>query len=218
MRSNPHRPLTPLALAVLELLHERAMHPYEMHQTIRDRQTDRVIKVRAGSLYHTVERLHRDELIEPVRTGRAGRRPERTEYALTDAGREEFHATVRALVRHPEPEYPLFGVAVQMLHTLGPDEVVGLLDKRAMILEPGIAARQQVLDALRAQDTPRVYLIEVEYALTLARAELAWIRQLIDDVRTGALAWAPKHHGPRTGPDQDGAWCAPDNDDKETPT
>ena len=48
--------MTPLALAVLRLLDTRTMHPYEMHQVVRDHGTDQVIKVRAGSLYHTVER------------------------------------------------------------------------------------------------------------------------------------------------------------------
>ena len=32
------RTLTPLALAVLDLLHERDMHPYEMHQTMLTRR------------------------------------------------------------------------------------------------------------------------------------------------------------------------------------
>ena len=67
MRAKPHRTLTPLALAVLRLLHERPMHPYEMHQLVRDRGTDFAIKVRAGSLYHAVERL------APPRSDRAGR-------------------------------------------------------------------------------------------------------------------------------------------------
>ena len=57
--------------------------------------------VRAGSLYHTVERLHRLALIEPVETGREGRRPERTVYAITDAGRDEFTSNLRDLLRFP---------------------------------------------------------------------------------------------------------------------
>src|SRR5690349_8858323 len=99
MSIRPHRTLTPLGLVVLELLHQRAMHPYEIQQTIRDRFIDQVIKVRAGSLYHTVERLHRAGLIEPVETGRTGRRPERTVYAITDDGREEYRANLRELLR-----------------------------------------------------------------------------------------------------------------------
>ena len=37
MRITPHRTQTPLALAILQLLHERDLHPYEMQQLIRER-------------------------------------------------------------------------------------------------------------------------------------------------------------------------------------
>jgi DNA-binding PadR family transcriptional regulator len=191
MRTNQPRTLTPLALAVLELLLERPMHPYEMHQTIRDRYTDNVVKVRAGSLYHMVERLHRAELIEPVETARTGRRPERTVYAITETGREEFRHNLRELVRHPATEYPVFGAAVQMLPKLDPGEAVELLERRALVRESQLAAGDQVLDGLRQRGLPRVNTIEVEYAQAMARAELAWIRQLAAEISSNALSWLP---------------------------
>src|SRR5258707_9333555 len=122
MRATPYGTLSTLALAVLRLLRERPMHPYEVHQLIRDRSIDYVIKVRAGSLYHAVERLHRLGLVAPVETGREGRRPERTVYAITDAGRDEYLANLRDLVRYPQDEYPGFAAAIQMLRTLDRDE------------------------------------------------------------------------------------------------
>ena len=54
--------LTPLAVSVLALLRERPMHPYEMYSLLIHRQAEYLVKVRPGSLYHTVERLARDEL------------------------------------------------------------------------------------------------------------------------------------------------------------
>src|SRR3954454_13480761 len=85
MRNEPmSRPLTPLALAVLSLLNTEPMHPYEMRQRIRDYGIDHAVKVAPGSLYHTVERLAGQGLIEPVETTREGRRPERTVYAITE--------------------------------------------------------------------------------------------------------------------------------------
>jgi DNA-binding PadR family transcriptional regulator len=189
MRNNPHQTVAPLALAVLELLHERPMHPYEMHQTIRDRFTDQVVKVRAGSLYHAVERLHRGGLIAPVETGRAGRRPERTIYAITDTGRDEFRLNLRHLVRQPAEEFPVFAAAVQMLHKLDCDEALELLDRRALAREAEIAGLDQVLTGLAKEGMPRINLIEVEYTVAMARAELTWIRNLTDDVRGGALRW-----------------------------
>src|SRR6266542_765045 len=155
MSVTPHRALTPLALAVLELLLERAMHPYEMHQLIRDRRIDHVIKLRAGSLYHTVERLHRLDLIQ-----------------------------------RPEPEYPVFGAAVEMLHTLDPTEAATLLERRTVALEAMVAGHDQVITTLGKSGLERVLLLEIEYAQAVRRAELAWVRELVDDIRGGALTWA----------------------------
>ena len=84
--------LTPLAVSTLALLAEREMHPYEMYQLMIRRREDRVIKVSAGSLYRAVERLASDRLIAANGIERAGHRPERTVYAITDAGRAELAA------------------------------------------------------------------------------------------------------------------------------
>ena len=43
-------PSNPLALAVLALLFERPMHPYEMAATLKQRHKGESIKIRYGSL------------------------------------------------------------------------------------------------------------------------------------------------------------------------
>jgi DNA-binding PadR family transcriptional regulator len=185
----PHPPLTPLAVAVLELLHERDMHPYEMQQLIRDRGTDHVIKLTPGALYHTVERLARHELIAAVETARAGRRPERTVYAITEAGRDEFTDTLRDMIRRPMKEYPLFGAAVEMLQALDPQDAARLLEQRSVALEANIAAVEQLLASLLKRGLTRLQVVEIEYMMTLIQAELSWVRAIGDDIRSGALPW-----------------------------
>lgn len=191
MRARPHRTLTPLALAILRLLHERPMHPYEMHQIVRDRGTDFVIKVRAGSLYHAVERLATLALIAPVETGRDGRRPERTVYAITDAGRDEFMDNLRDLVRSPAEEFPVFAAALEMLATIEPTAARRLLMQRTFTLEAQVAGAEQVAGALVKSGLDRIDIVETEYAQHMLRAELTWVRSLIDDIDTGAIAWSP---------------------------
>src|SRR5262245_16656991 len=100
---------TPLALAILNLLYERPMHPYEMQQHMRERGHDFVIKLKGGSLYSTIERLIEGGLIHPVETSREGRRPERTVYALTEVGQDELTVWLRELLARPIHEYPWFG-------------------------------------------------------------------------------------------------------------
>jgi len=76
-----------LALAVLSYLTQRPMHPYELSRTLRDNDDVRSIKFNHGSLYMVVGQLFRAGFIAGQETTREGQRPERTVYALTDAGR-----------------------------------------------------------------------------------------------------------------------------------
>ena len=47
----------PLALAVMVLLFERPMHPYEMATTLKQRHKHDSIKIRFGSLYTVIDAL-----------------------------------------------------------------------------------------------------------------------------------------------------------------
>ena len=74
------RPLarTLWSLAVLGLLREHPMHPYEIQRQLHLRHTDELLGLKRGSLYHAIRDLERAGLIEPIETSREGRWPERT--------------------------------------------------------------------------------------------------------------------------------------------
>src|SRR5216117_2654753 len=101
-----------LALAVLAYLSRAPMHPYELSRTLRDNGDARSIKFNHGSLYMVVQQLARAGFIDEVETSRDGQRPERTVYALTDAGRHELRDWLRELVEVPQHEYPHFVAAL----------------------------------------------------------------------------------------------------------
>ena len=46
------------------------MHPYEMRTTIQHREHDHLVRIKGASLYDTVDRLAREELIEATETSR----------------------------------------------------------------------------------------------------------------------------------------------------
>jgi DNA-binding PadR family transcriptional regulator len=188
MSTNRALPRTPLALAVLSLLMERSMHPYEIKAKMQERGHDRVIRVRGASVYDTVERLHRLGFIEPQETSREGRRPERTVYALTESGADELRVWMRELVGRPAWSYPEFGAALAFLMVLrDKDEVVGLLRGRAMALEAEIAFSESLVRGSLAYDVPRMFLIEEEYGQSMRRAELDFVRRLLADLEEGKL-------------------------------
>jgi DNA-binding PadR family transcriptional regulator len=188
----------PLALAVLALLLERPMHPYEMSRTLRERHKEGSIRLNYGSLYSVVEKLTQHGLIEERETLREGRRPERTVYAATPAGRAEFEDWLSELLSTPVKEYTQFEAGLSLAGGLPPAEVADLLDKRCFALEMQITSSEAQMQS-RPPELRRVFIIEWEYVVAMMRAELEWTRSLVQDVRNGSLdgieIWQQLHSG-----------------------
>src|ERR687896_2763999 len=119
-----------LALAVLSYLSRAPMHPYELGRTLREHGDARSIKFNHGSLYMVFQQLEKAGLVTAQETSREGQRPERTVYAITDAGRREQRDWLRELVEEPRHEYPHFVAALSLIAALPPDEAVELLGRR----------------------------------------------------------------------------------------
>jgi DNA-binding PadR family transcriptional regulator len=181
---------SPLALAVLALLYEAPMHPYRMQQLFRERGKDKVINVRdRANIYQTVERLLRDGLIAIAEITRDERWPERTVYELTERGRAMLQEWMRDMLSTPAHEFPTFPTALAYLALLTPKDALHQLELRLFKLTADVAGLEA--ETAAASDAlPRLFLIESEYLLALARTELAWVRALADDLRAGRLTWS----------------------------
>jgi DNA-binding PadR family transcriptional regulator len=177
----------PLALAVLVLLFEKPMHPYEMAATLRQRGKEQSIKLRYGSLYTVIRQLERESFIESAGTERAGGRPERTTYRLTDAGEAEMNSWLRSLVSEPVKEYPQFEAALTLLPALPPPVAQALLTERLGHLDGKERQIQSELEEAAATNLPALFLIESEYALALLRAERTYVQSLIRGIETAQL-------------------------------
>jgi DNA-binding PadR family transcriptional regulator len=188
----------PLALAVLACLYERPMHPYEMAATLRERHKDESIKLNYGSLYSVVESLKAQQLILEQETARAGNRPERTVYRLSDAGRLELVDWLSELLCRPAREYTRFEAGLSLMPVLPPEDVVKLLEERCRCLEMDIGLQRASKD-LVAGRLPRLFVIESEYRTVLREAEFKWTRALIADIQAGTLEgmdhWRSFHAG-----------------------
>jgi DNA-binding PadR family transcriptional regulator len=194
-----------LGLGVLALLMPgEAMHPYQMAHVLRRTGKSGDSAIKMGSLYTVIQNLERHGLILAVGSERSGRRPERTNYAITDAGRAELGDWLRELVAVPEEEHPRFEAALSVLSVLPPGEATALLTERAAALEHDVAERRETLERHRA-DTRRLFLIEAEYMLAMRAAELAWVRDLLAELTDGTFpdltAWREFHELGRVGPE-----------------
>ena len=205
----------PLALAVLATLHSGPMHPYQIARLLRHRGKDDVIKIRYGSLYTVVQDLEERGLVAAEGTERAGHRPERTVYRLTDDGREELAERLRELISEPVKEYPVFASALSLVASLHPDELAGLLAERLQALEIDIVGNSAVLEHATSHQLPRLFVLESEYTLAMKRAEADWVRALMTELADGRFAdlklWRGIHETGEFPPElQDADWARAD--------
>jgi DNA-binding PadR family transcriptional regulator len=178
------------ALTILCLLRQRPMHPYEIQRLIREYHKEDFLDLKRGSLYHAIGLLRDAGLIDPVETTREGRRPERTVYRLTDAGRRQMHAWLHQLLAKPLRDANPFFAALSFLAVLRPPEAAEQLRERLASLDAAVTALTAVLKEMVPR-IGRLPLVEVEYARAMRRAERAWVRSLIEDLRAGRLRWDP---------------------------
>jgi DNA-binding PadR family transcriptional regulator len=185
--------LTPLAISVLALLKEQPMHAYEMYQLLLKRHNHWIVKVKPGSLYHTVERLARQNYVRAVGTDRAGNRPERTTYEITADGDAALTRRVETAIEEYVYEYPLFPVALSEAHNLAADDAVLRFRRRIEDLDRWLAELAEALDTARAQQVPEAYWMGGDYIRAQVTAERDWLTATIERIESKDLPWQPRN-------------------------
>jgi DNA-binding PadR family transcriptional regulator len=162
----------------------------------------RSIKFNHGSLYMVVQQLAKAGFIVEQETSRDGQRPERTVYALTDAGRHELGDWLRELVEVPQHEYPQFVAALSLIAALPPGEVLELLGRRLHRLTERRAEIRGLVDSTLAGGVHPLFLVEEDYRLALLDAESVFVERFIERINRPETGWGrlwAEHHGEPAG-------------------
>ncbi|APB01379.1 hypothetical protein NS506_07359 [Nocardia seriolae] len=182
---------SPLAMAVLGILHLEPMHPYAIQRRIKEWGKDKVVNVgQRAQLYKTIARLLEAGLVAVRETGRDQQYPERTVYEITDAGRTACLAWINEMVSTPRNEFPEFPAALSFLMLLSPDSARSELEKRANALRATLDEIDAGTAQARQYGLPRITLLEDEYARAVTAAELHWLEGVLADLADGSLTWS----------------------------
>ncbi len=176
-----------MSLAIMSLLDERPMHPYEIASLMKERGITYSIKLDVGNLYAAMNSLLSEGLIAVKEIRREGNLPERTVYELTRNGVESCRALLRDILREPKKEYPRFIAGLSFIVHLEPGEVAELLAARISELRLRMGREQAETDAARSGGVDEIYLLEAQYSLRLLEAELAWTQELRESILAGKL-------------------------------
>lgn len=180
---------SPLAVAVLSLLHAAPLHPYAMQRLLRDWGKDKVINVgQRANLYKTIRRLLDAGLIAVRHVERDQQYPERTVYELTEAGRRVTGDWLTDMLARPRNEFPQFPAALSFIMLLAPEQASAALQQRAAKLRAELAAADGALRDLAG--LPRAVLLDDEYRRAMLAAELGWLDGIVAQLGSGELGWS----------------------------
>ncbi len=186
---------SPLALAVLSLLHAAPLHPYAMQRLLKEWGKDAVVNVgQRANLYKTIRRLLDAGLIAVLQTERDQQYPERTVYELTDAGSRATLDWLTEMLARPRNEFPRFPAALSFIMLLAPADAATVLAERASALRGQLAAADASL--LGSTGLPRAVTMDDEYQRTMLAAELTWLDGVVADLRSGTLTWSEEELEP----------------------
>ncbi len=182
---------SPLAMAVLGILHLEPMHPYAIQRRIKEWGKDKVVNVgQRAQLYKTIARLQDAGLVAVRETGRDQQYPERTVYEITDAGRTACLTWINEMVSTPRNEFPEFPAALSFLMLLAPADACTELEKRAAALRTELEAIDSGMAQAGQFGLPRITMLEDEYQRAVTAAELHWLEGVLADLVDGSLTWS----------------------------
>ncbi|MCA0753577.1 PadR family transcriptional regulator [Paenibacillus sp. N4] len=178
-----------IKLLILGLLMERDRHPYEIRQTMKERNWHVAFKVRDGSLYYAVDQLRQDGLIEAAEIipSQGDNRPDKRIYRITEKGNEAFLDLLYAQFGQTAvPFHPLFP-GLPFVRRGEMEKVAELMEKQLADCEARIAKLSAVLEMKHAY-LPRGAIHMIQGIIRFSETELDWLNDMLDDVRSGKMA------------------------------
>jgi len=170
-----------LVLPLLGLLIEQPAHPYELTQRLAVRYPS--LEARRSSVTTLVGSLAAAGLVTAQRRKRVARRPARTTYELTEAGYDLVRQRVTQDLVSARPATPALVLALSYIAILPVRTATATLRKRLSVLEGDLRS------ASAAHALPEYQMLEMDYWRDMLRADIAWIRTLIDRLDGGAIEW-----------------------------
>jgi len=182
------RTLSRSAAILVALAAEKSMSAYEMVRILKAVNLSRWYPVSESSIYVTARTLE-DKGFLAGKSIQDGNMPEKTVYAVTDAGRKALAYTLDCFLSSGDAGNPEFDIAMLFLCALPRDEALACLKKREERLIAEIErARKEYSKLAKDPGIGFAGALMVRHNQYLKEAELKTVRELVQEV-IGARRW-----------------------------
>ena len=169
-------------LVILGLLRERPLYGYEIKQIIEEHMSDWT-SIAFGSIYFALDKLAEEKFIENMVVEQKGKRPSRSIYQITNAGREEFFRLLREGWQRFEREYYPLDICLFFLDSLPLAEVINYLKSRKEALRLALVYVNNHREELLAfPEVPPLAAAIFDHTIVHTQAELQWVTDLLENL------------------------------------
>ena len=171
-------------LVLLGLLRERPLYGYEIKQLIEEQMSDWT-SIAFGSIYFALDKLEEEKFVEKVEVEQEGKRPSRSVYRITPAGRKEFHRLLRENWQQFDRSYFPIDICLFFLDSLPMDEVISYLQNRKETLQTALEyVQHHRSEELALPDVPPLAANIFDHTIVHVQAELEWVSGLIRKLKS----------------------------------
>jgi len=172
-------------LVILGLLRDQPLHGYEIKQIIEEHMGDWT-SIAFGSIYFALDKLAEEKFVEKVGVEQAGKRPSRSVYQITVAGREEFIRLLRENWQQFERQYFSLDICLFFLDSLPSGEVRKYLQIRQSTLKTALdQIGSHRAEQLALPEIPPLAAAIFDHTLVHTQAELDWVTALLQKMESG---------------------------------
>ncbi|MCI8534570.1 MAG: PadR family transcriptional regulator [Hungatella sp.] len=166
------------ATMLLGLIYEKPLNAYEIIKLLNYMNVKWWFNIADSTVYSTLKSLEKKEFILGT-TEKVGNMPDRTVYSLSDKGKDEFIATLRASVLQFNYDTNIFSIAAFFLNTFTPEEQQELLQERLTILQKYHTGIEKQVNPLWENEVSTVHVANVKRMIDLVDAEIIGTKRLL---------------------------------------
>jgi len=173
--------LTNAEAALLGLLSEKPMYPYQIEQEIKYRDMRFWTELSMSSIYKLLRKLEKDDLVERKNEISSENRLRKL-YTIRNKGKEVLDSKLEAILSIPEHTRWRIDIAIYNCDLLPSEIVKEALKKYRVELQKTIKGYKELKKFLTDSDCPAYRFAVAERPVFLLKAEIEWVDSYLEQV------------------------------------
>ncbi|MHB9033193.1 MAG: 1,4-alpha-glucan branching protein domain-containing protein [Anaerolineae bacterium] len=182
-----------IRLVLLGLLQQGELYGYQIKKRLEQSHLGAWVQAPIASIYHELNQMADEGLIERGSSEPAAGRPARVIYRITEQGRNTLHQALLDTWSNVETRVEIQDLAMLFMHSLTKTELETALKSRLQNLYTELAAINERANNLERSDERWPLISAVHNHMRIRQeSEITWVNKLLTDIEHGVFILRPE--------------------------